>query len=216
MLIVRPRSVLGGLPVAHWSSSPAAPNSSMFELRWSSGFSGFPRSCGGLDNAPSIVRSTQDLSRDHKTRRILVSNLPDAGDIVQATVQLEMIVVLWFLLTDPTVRVFQPRSHGLQMVFGVRRVCCQQLVDHGQAHTLIWWFLKHAGLFVYVHVHLDDPTAVTVFFREWISSSRRFWIANCSSADGHTFSELPPSLAKMVAAAGWIWGNQSLHSFKLS
>ena len=164
MLIVRPRSVLGGLPVAHWSSSPAAPNSSMFELRWSSGFSGFPRSCGGLDNAPSIVRSTQDLSRDHKTRRILVSNLPDAGDIVQATVQLEMIVVLWFLLTDPTVRVFQPRSHGLQMVFGVRRVCCQQLVDHGQAHTLIWWFLKHAGLFVYVHVHLDDPTAVTVFF----------------------------------------------------
>ena len=52
------------------------------------------------------------------------------------------------------------------MVFGVRRVCCQQLVDHGQAHTLIWWFLKHAGLFVYVHVHLDDPTAVTFFFFE--------------------------------------------------
>ena len=50
--VVRPRSVLGGLPVAHWSSP--APNSSMFELRWSTGFSGFPRSCGGLDNKGTI------------------------------------------------------------------------------------------------------------------------------------------------------------------
>lgn len=50
---------------------------------------------------------------------------------------------------------------------------------------------------------IDDPTAVTFFFENGLVPVGGSF-ANCSSADGHTFSELPPSLAKMVAAAGWI------------
>ena len=197
--VVRPRSVLGGLPVAHWSSSPA-PNSSMFELRWSTGFSAFPRSCGGLDNKTRRICFKPAGCGRHCAGNCSARN--DCGIMISPH--------------GPNCPCFSApftrASNGFRSSYGL-------LPAVGGP-----WSGSHVDLAV-------SQTRWTVcvcpcaprwshssnwfFFREWIGSSRRFFRQLLFSRWTH-FSELPPSLAKMVAAAGWIWGNQSLHSFKLS